>query len=110
VAARGDTNRRRSHAHASTTRCSAPAEEVVSKTIAEKGHGRIETRTYTASSKVDWTVSANAAVMVMMTFWGNQGPSSIPEASARCVQPTRWSTTTRREMQIRLELFQSVSK
>ena len=36
---------------------SAPAEEVVSKTVVEKGHGRIETRTYTASSKVDWTVS-----------------------------------------------------
>jgi predicted transposase YbfD/YdcC len=36
---------------------SAPAEEVVSKTVVEKGHGRIETRTYTASSKVDWSVS-----------------------------------------------------
>jgi len=32
---------------------SAPAEEVVSKTIVEKGHGRIETRTCAASSKVD---------------------------------------------------------
>jgi predicted transposase YbfD/YdcC len=37
--------------------CSAPAKEVVSKTVVEKGHGRIETRTYTASSKVDWIVS-----------------------------------------------------
>ncbi|MBV9530042.1 MAG: hypothetical protein JO283_02940 [Bradyrhizobium sp.] len=27
------------------------------KTVVEKGHGRIETRTYTASSKVDWIVS-----------------------------------------------------
>jgi hypothetical protein len=36
---------------------SAPAKEVGSKTVVEKGHGRIETRTYTASSKVDWTVS-----------------------------------------------------
>jgi predicted transposase YbfD/YdcC len=36
---------------------SAPAEEVVCKTVIEKGHGRIETRTYTASSKVGWTVS-----------------------------------------------------
>jgi len=36
---------------------SAPAEELVSKTTVEKGHGRIETRTYTASSKVDWIVS-----------------------------------------------------
>jgi predicted transposase YbfD/YdcC len=36
---------------------SAPAEEVVSKSAVEKGHGRIETRTYTASSKIDWIVS-----------------------------------------------------
>jgi len=36
---------------------SAPAEELVCKTTIEKGHGRIETRTYTASSKVDWIVS-----------------------------------------------------
>lgn len=38
-------------------RC-APAEEVVSKDAEiEKGHGRIEMRTCTASSKVDWIVS-----------------------------------------------------
>ena len=36
---------------------SAPAEELVCKTTIEKGHGRIETRTYTASSKVDRIVS-----------------------------------------------------
>ena len=37
---------------------SAPAEEVVSKDAEiEKGHGRIEMRAYTASSKVDWIVS-----------------------------------------------------
>lgn len=36
----------------------APADEVVStKPIVEKAHGRIETRTYTASSKVDWIKS-----------------------------------------------------
>ena len=35
----------------------APAEELVSKTTVEKGHGRIETRTYTASSVVDWITS-----------------------------------------------------
>jgi len=35
----------------------APTGELVSKTTVEKGHGRIETRTYTASSKVDWIVS-----------------------------------------------------
>jgi predicted transposase YbfD/YdcC len=36
----------------------APADELVSKQpIVEKGHGRIETRTYTASSKVDWITS-----------------------------------------------------
>jgi len=32
----------------------APATELVAKTTVEKGHGRIETRTYTASSVVDW--------------------------------------------------------
>ena len=36
---------------------SAPADELVSKTTVEKGHGRIETRTYTASDTVDWIVS-----------------------------------------------------
>jgi predicted transposase YbfD/YdcC len=37
---------------------SAPAEELVIKNAEiEKGHGRIEMRTYTASSNVDWIVS-----------------------------------------------------
>ena len=35
----------------------APEPEVVSKTTVEKGHGRIETRTYTVSNNVDWIVS-----------------------------------------------------
>ena len=35
----------------------APAAELVTKTTVEKGHGRIETRTYSASSEVDWIVS-----------------------------------------------------
>ncbi len=35
----------------------APADELVSQTTVEKGHGRIETRTYAASSKVDWITS-----------------------------------------------------
>jgi predicted transposase YbfD/YdcC len=35
----------------------APKNEVVAKTTIEKGHGRIETRAYTASSKVDWIIS-----------------------------------------------------
>src|ERR1700738_564312 len=35
----------------------APAAELEVKTTVEKGHGRIETRTYTASSKVDWITS-----------------------------------------------------
>jgi predicted transposase YbfD/YdcC len=36
----------------------APADELVStKPIVEKGHGRIETRTYAVSSKVDWIMS-----------------------------------------------------
>jgi predicted transposase YbfD/YdcC len=32
----------------------APQEELISKTTVEKGHGRIETRTFTASAHVDW--------------------------------------------------------
>jgi predicted transposase YbfD/YdcC len=36
----------------------APAGELVSKKpVVEKGHGRIETRAYTASSNVDWIIS-----------------------------------------------------
>lgn len=35
----------------------APAAEVATKTTVEKGHGRIETRIYTASDKVDWIAS-----------------------------------------------------
>ena len=38
----------------------APAAELVAKTTVEKGHGRIETRTYTASQVVDWVVSARS--------------------------------------------------
>jgi predicted transposase YbfD/YdcC len=34
----------------------APVSETVTKTTVEKGHGRIETRTYTASSNVSWIV------------------------------------------------------
>jgi predicted transposase YbfD/YdcC len=34
----------------------APSEELVGTTTVEKGHGRIETRTCTASSNVDWIV------------------------------------------------------
>jgi len=36
---------------------SAPTEELVTKTTVEKGHGRIETRMYAASSRVDWITS-----------------------------------------------------
>ena len=35
----------------------APESELVTTTTVEKGHGRIETRTYTASSVVDWISS-----------------------------------------------------
>src|SRR5580658_8336707 len=35
----------------------APAGELVTKTTVEKGHGRIETRTYVASRNVDWIAS-----------------------------------------------------
>ncbi len=32
----------------------APADELVTRTVVEKGHGRLETRTYAASKNVDW--------------------------------------------------------
>src|SRR5262245_53790708 len=35
----------------------APQAEIVSKTTVEKGHGRLETRTFTASRQVDWITS-----------------------------------------------------
>jgi predicted transposase YbfD/YdcC len=38
----------------------APAAELAVKTTVEKGHGRIETRTYTVSGNVDWIVSARS--------------------------------------------------
>jgi predicted transposase YbfD/YdcC len=38
----------------------APKAELVTKTTVEKGHGRIETRTYTASNVVDWIASARS--------------------------------------------------
>jgi predicted transposase YbfD/YdcC len=38
----------------------APAAELVTKTTVEKGHGRIETRAYTASKVVDWIGSARS--------------------------------------------------
>jgi predicted transposase YbfD/YdcC len=38
----------------------APLEELTSKTTVEKGHGRIEMRTFTASACVDWIASARS--------------------------------------------------
>lgn len=38
----------------------APDDELVRKTTVEKGHGRIETRIFTASSTVDWITSDRA--------------------------------------------------
>jgi predicted transposase YbfD/YdcC len=38
----------------------APQDELVTKQTVEKGHGRIETRTFTASSVVDWILSARS--------------------------------------------------
>ena len=37
----------------------APADKLVKKTTVEKGHGRIETRVFTASKEVDWIESEN---------------------------------------------------
>ena len=38
----------------------APKDELVAKSSVEKGHGRIETRTYVASKNVDWMRSARS--------------------------------------------------
>lgn len=38
----------------------APGAEVATRTTVEKGHGRIETRTYTASANVDWIASSRS--------------------------------------------------
>lgn len=38
----------------------APGAELVTTSAVEKGHGRIETRTYTASNVVDWITSARS--------------------------------------------------
>jgi predicted transposase YbfD/YdcC len=38
----------------------APKDELATKTTVEKGHGRIETRTYTLSGEVDWIASARS--------------------------------------------------
>ena len=38
----------------------APGAELVTTSAVEKGHGRIETRTYTASHVVDWITSARS--------------------------------------------------
>lgn len=38
----------------------APADELVAKTTVEKGHGRIETRVYTASGVVDWITAGRS--------------------------------------------------
>jgi predicted transposase YbfD/YdcC len=38
----------------------APTDQLVSKTTVEKGHGRLETRNYTATGEVDWITSARS--------------------------------------------------
>ncbi len=38
----------------------APACELITKTTVEKGHGRIETRVYTASGNIDWITSGRS--------------------------------------------------
>jgi predicted transposase YbfD/YdcC len=38
----------------------APPDQLVTKTTVEKGHGRLETRIYTATGEVDWITSARS--------------------------------------------------
>lgn len=69
----------------------APAEKLVSKTTVEKGHGRIETRTYAASSEVDWIASERC-------YPGQPGFNTIKtivKIHARVEYPDRCSFDTR---------------
>jgi hypothetical protein len=62
---------------------SAPPEELVIKDAEiEKGHGRIEMRTYTASSNVDWIVSAAGRERREAGYDPNCDPTSRESSSS----------------------------
>jgi len=69
----------------------APAGELVSKTTVEKGHGRIETRTYMASSTVDW-IASDRSYPGQPRF---KNIKSIVKVHARAEYPDRCSFETR---------------
>jgi hypothetical protein len=61
----------------------APKDEVVTKTTIEKGHGRIEARSYTASQKLDWILADKC--------YRTEFPTAAPWTSA---SPRRLSTSS----------------
>ena len=69
----------------------APAGELVSKTTVEKGHGRIETRTYMASSTVDW-IASDRSYPGQPRF---KNIKTIVKVHARAEYPDRCSFETR---------------
>jgi predicted transposase YbfD/YdcC len=70
----------------------APADEVVSKPpVVEKGHGRIETRAYTASNNVDW-ITSERSYPGQPRF---KNIKSILKVYARVEYPDRCSFETR---------------
>ncbi len=69
----------------------APQNEIVTKTTVEKGHGRIETRIYTASSVVDW-IENDRSYPGQPAFTGIQTMVKIvnrTEHKGRCTFETR---------------------
>lgn len=84
----------------------APAGELVSKTTVEKGHCRIETRTYTASSKVDWIVSQRS-------YPGEPRFTTIKTLSAICPGTgckRRDGTVCRQKAVLRCALLKQISR
>ena len=69
----------------------APAGELVTKTTVEKGHGRIETRLYKASKKVDW-IAADKSYPGQPRFAGIKSVVHVlnrTEYADRCTFDTR---------------------
>src|SRR5450830_1733813 len=61
----------------------APAAELVAKTTIEKGHGRIETRTYSGSRTVDW-IGSDRSYPGPSALQNHQDPRQGPRARRIC--------------------------
>jgi len=72
----------------------APAEELVTKTTVEKGHGRIETRTYTASGTVDWIASERSIRASPASPTSRRSSRSSPAPSTPTAPPSTHATSS----------------